>query len=162
MTEMKTPGKFDSLTPGNKHYGSSFEEVRKFSQDGHMNAENIANQNLGNNMLVKKDDSNLDASSNKGTTVRSVRRTIQLSQDFSLNAKRGGDASERAKVATKGAALDLKKTLDQGLTSDFINAKAKINEAVEEKNGGDDFDLENLQQIKDTAHELIKLPLPPK
>ena len=33
---------------------------------------------------------------------------------------------------------------------------------MEEKNGGEDFELEYLEQIKDTAHELIKLPLPPK
>ena len=87
-----------------QHLGSF--GVRKFSH-----TENISNQQAkagNNNILTKNDDSNLDGSSNKAT-IRSVRRTIQLSQDFSLNnAKQRGESSETTRAIVKEVSADLK------------------------------------------------------
>ena len=58
---------------------------------------------------MKNDDSNLDGSSNKAT-IRSVRRTIQLSQDFSLNnaKQQRGESSETTRANVKEISADLK------------------------------------------------------
>ena len=90
-----------------------------------------------NTALLKKDDSNLDGSSNMGT-IKSVRRTIQLSQDFSLNTKRHGDASEKqnnlnSRNVKKVELQTLEPIIVKNITTtDFqnISSKPKIKQAT--------------------------------